>query len=340
MLAISSDSMQLGITPDYSKSPKQLFLDVSVSFLLCRKDTSALTLACLTDNLSDLTGVSWSIASPRLERFRSSAIASNVFTPHPNSNNPQRNPRFHTDETNSIITLTGSIVDHISLTTPPLYTPKSFVTGRMDRDYLDFCILLLKSMSEVLSNLGISAESAAALGLASVANPKWKPTPGRGSLTQRTAYHFWCYYRFVCKSIKEYSQQIGFDLEDNITSQFDHVIETLAPLLLETDLDTFSLAGSLSAAELDATSCIGENMLHQGRSFCTTKQGRICNCMNKIEAEDVIAAFRGADRLYVLRPAEGGRYRLVGGAYVHGLMFGEAYEGLDPDKVDYDIELI
>jgi hypothetical protein len=62
--------------------------------------------------------------------------------------------------------------------------------------------------------------------------------------------------------------------------------------------------------------------------------------MNKIESDDVIAAFRGADRLYVLRPVEGGRYRLVGDAYVDGLMFGEAYEGVDADEVDYDIELI
>jgi hypothetical protein len=62
--------------------------------------------------------------------------------------------------------------------------------------------------------------------------------------------------------------------------------------------------------------------------------------MNKIENDDVIAAFSGVDRLYVLRPVEGGRYRLVGDAYVDGLMFGEAYEGVDADEVVYDIELI
>jgi hypothetical protein len=62
--------------------------------------------------------------------------------------------------------------------------------------------------------------------------------------------------------------------------------------------------------------------------------------MNKIESGDVIAAFRGADKLYALRPVEGGRYRLVGDAYVDGLMFGEAYEGVDADEVVYDIELI
>jgi hypothetical protein len=62
--------------------------------------------------------------------------------------------------------------------------------------------------------------------------------------------------------------------------------------------------------------------------------------MNKVETGDVIAALRGGHRLYDLRPAEGGGYRVVGDAYVDGLMFGEAYEGLDPEEVDYDIELV
>jgi hypothetical protein len=62
--------------------------------------------------------------------------------------------------------------------------------------------------------------------------------------------------------------------------------------------------------------------------------------MNKIEIGDVIAALRGGHRLYVLRLAGGGRYCVIGNAYVDSLMFSEAYEGLDPDEVDYDIELI
>jgi hypothetical protein len=61
--------------------------------------------------------------------------------------------------------------------------------------------------------------------------------------------------------------------------------------------------------------------------------------MNQAEKGDLVAAFEGTDRLFILRPA-GERYRLVGDAYVDGLMEGEAYEGLDPDEVDYDIELV
>jgi hypothetical protein len=144
----------------------------------------------------------------------------------------------------------------------------------------------------------------------------------------------------LVKTVEEISAPLDFDLESHTTLQFNHVIEALAPLFLETDLDTFSPGDNLSAIENDAAEQFWQDARLQGRSFCTTKQNRICSCMNKIETGDVIAAFRGGDRLYVLRPAEDGRYRVVGDVYVHGLMNGEAYDGLDPDEVDYDIELI
>ncbi len=61
--------------------------------------------------------------------------------------------------------------------------------------------------------------------------------------------------------------------------------------------------------------------------------------MHEPEKGDLVAVFEGGDRLFILRPV-GDRFRLVGEAYVDGLMNGEAYEGLDPDEVDYDIELV
>jgi hypothetical protein len=61
--------------------------------------------------------------------------------------------------------------------------------------------------------------------------------------------------------------------------------------------------------------------------------------MNQARQGDVVATFQGSDRLWVLRPV-GDRYRLIGDAYVDGLMKGEFYEGVDPDGEDYDIELV
>lgn len=72
--------------------------------------------------------------------------------------------------------------------------------------------------------------------------------------------------------------------------------------------------------------------------FCVGKNGRIGILQNGTMVGDVVTAFEGADRLFVLRP-EGSRYRLVGGAYIDGLMNGEFYADINPYDIDEVIEL-
>jgi hypothetical protein len=123
-------------------------------------------------------------------------------------------------------------------------------------------------------------------------------------------------------------------------ADFDNFTSILALLVLKTDSPYSPLSASLIAAAGPAAATLQPYLFVQGRALCITQQGRISNYMSKIEIGDVIAALRGGHRLYVLRLVGGGRYRVVGDAYVDSLMFSEAYEGLDPDEVDYDIELI
>jgi len=70
-----------------------------------------------------------------------------------------------------------------------------------------------------------------------------------------------------------------------------------------------------------------------GQVFCVTVHNRICSVMDRVEKDDVVAPFQGADRLFILRLV-GRRYRHIGDAYVDGLMKGEAYKSLDPDNED------
>jgi len=334
LLAISFDSKMLGVTSDYSKQLKELFLDASVSFFLHRQDLDSLTVACQTNKFLDPKYPSWAISSSRPTEL-ATAFEYRVFNPHA-SPDIRPTPRFHTHGENPCIVLTGRIIEQIFLATSLLYRSRSVNLGIKDMDYWDYVTQLAKNISEVLLNVGITLENAAALARALVINTNWKPTQQRDYLSQ--SYHLWCYFRHLVKILESLSQ--WFDLKAQIAPELYHLIKALASLILENNIDKFEPAASLNKTEQDAAMHIWNNDFFQGRSFCTTKRGRICSCMNKIETKDVIAAFRGADRLYVLRPAEGGRYRVVGDAYVDGLMFGEAYDGLDPDEVDHDIELI
>jgi hypothetical protein len=337
LLAISSDSIDLGITPDYSKSPKQVFLDTAISIVESHQDLSYLTVACAMDNLSDLTHPSWAITSPRPAHLLSPVLPYEVFSPHP-FRALHAPPRFFADGKTHVLTLNGRIVDHFAFITSPLYRSQSFTLGRGDAAYTETASQLADALSDVICDLGITLENAAALCRTLILDPNWKPTHGQGSPTQQTAYHFWCFFRSLVGDIEEGSIRLG--LKVHTAARYHHLIETLAPLILETSHNHFSIEAKLRPSEDDAATNVWSYMRFQGRSFCTTQQRRVCSCMNKIESDDVIAAFGRTDRLYVLRPVEGGRYRLVGDAYVDGLMFGEAYEGVDPDEVNYDIELI
>jgi len=83
-----------------------------------------------------------------------------------------------------------------------------------------------------------------------------------------------------------------------------------------------------------------KEMVFKGRALCITRELRLSSSMHGADRDDVVAVLEGADRLFILRPSRDNKhYRLIGDAYVDGLMNGEAYKGIDLDEVAYDIEL-
>jgi hypothetical protein len=88
-----------------------------------------------------------------------------------------------------------------------------------------------------------------------------------------------------------------------------------------------------------ADDLIRPHFILAGRSLGVTASKRVFSIGNAAAEGDHIAVFPGSDRLYAVRKV-GGKYKLVGDAYVDGLMYGEAYEGVDPYEADHPIELI
>lgn len=71
----------------------------------------------------------------------------------------------------------------------------------------------------------------------------------------------------------------------------------------------------------------------RGRGFATTRSGYIGLVSPKAQVGDLIVVIMGARIPFVIRKAQGG-YLLVGDAYVHGLMEGEALRRSDLRQVD------
>jgi hypothetical protein len=193
---------------------------------------------------------------------------------------------------------------------------------------------------ELFQHLGISIQCAADLCHALVANPTWVPTPQNGlSAEQSTAFHFWSWYLGLANWAREDGAKLGLEVALSLKPCDTLIQELAAQLGGIVNLDSFQPNDPLSYEEHAARDELLLRGIICGRSCCVTLNGRVCNAMHQTEKGDQIAAFEGADRLCILRPV-GKRYRLIGDAYVDGLMKGEAYEGINPDEVDYDIELV
>jgi hypothetical protein len=148
---------------------------------------------------------------------------------------------------------------------------------------------------------------------------------------------FFCCSRL--SEIREKSPYIGVDVTSTL-QQCDSFVQTLAALLYDKlKLEYFRPDSPLEPEKDEAADNICRHFGMHGRSLCVTKEGRTCNAMLQPSQGDVVAAFQGADRLFILRPV-GDRYKLIGDAYVAGLMKGEAYEGCNPEELDEDIELV
>lgn len=70
----------------------------------------------------------------------------------------------------------------------------------------------------------------------------------------------------------------------------------------------------------------GLRHLHSRRPFLTSS-GFVGLCPWNVAIGDVLCIFLGGKTPYAVRPAAHGTYRLVGEAYVHGIMFGEFMKG-------------
>lgn len=65
------------------------------------------------------------------------------------------------------------------------------------------------------------------------------------------------------------------------------------------------------------------------KRFCFTDNDRLEWTSDPVQENDLICIFYGAKVPYILWPCDDGRYRLLGGIYLHDMMDGEAMQMKD-----------
>lgn len=352
VLAISSDIDQLGITPNYQDDPRCIFHSLTTKLLSTQNNLEPLYVASCWDNLSDLTVSSWALHRPYPSRLRPHFVPDSPL----NLAHPKRflddmsRPRFEKDHSTMIVK--GRQIDTVAQATPRIHLEKSAHLGVCDETSAGDFSMLLTACSDILLQLGPTLQNTYSMGRMLI---QWLPRASRGrSDVEEIAYHFWCYFRHISNSIRLFYEkdesrgnaQDGAARSTN-TKTWTQLVSSIADVLVEAKVLDPSWSTSADFSEdPEVQEIINQwpsRMYIHGRSLASTQAGRICNVMNEVKDGDVITALQGWSRgFFVLRPVQGRTHnlRVVGEAWVSDLMEGQAYEGLDPNQVDYDIELV
>jgi hypothetical protein len=91
---------------------------------------------------------------------------------------------------------------------------------------------------------------------------------------------------------------------------------------------------------LDLTEAYGEAWTRAiGNAFVWTREGRVGTAPLSVREDDVVALIPGVRAPMVLRPAQGDTfhfhgdaYQIIGPAYIHGMMYGETWDSVRPQR--------
>ena len=128
------------------------------------------------------------------------------------------------------------------------------------------------------------------------------------------------------------------DQEMNNTGLRRRASSTCAEGYQKVSQDTFVSSpnsGDSSIAKRSYLTMMG--YLYFRRPFLTEK-GFVGLAPDVCEVGDVVCVFLGARLPYVLREREDGTFQLIGEAYAHGIMYGEAWEGTEREVEVFELK--
>ncbi|KAJ4297624.1 hypothetical protein N0V90_005517 [Kalmusia sp. IMI 367209] len=340
LLAISSD-VDLDATtpliqPDYSDATTLAVLSKRLTLAWLKREDlyhtavfhAVILLACKWRQPSALPSwcinldLPYSTMTPR-------TINSGRWFPHPKTHIDTCLFSLHDDD--AVLVFKGRVLDYISEASRIFEPAKNKL---IDRRYT------LKYYNDILGMMSseITMEKIAML-CRTLAPDDWR-LPKHAELSEEAHVAIYLYYYFIY--LVQFLNEGGTTSEPETLTTLDaecnRTIATLSRLFPPEY--HYSAREQLQDKIFDASLKFHSPQLFRGRCFCVSRTGKFCNVSNQAQEGDAVVVSRGSHCLYIMRPVGDERYQLVGDAYVDGLMHGEAYSGLDPDSVDYDIALV
>lgn len=341
LLGISADADKLNIPIDYSKPASEVFRTTTVAMLQHGFWHDCLHLATENgiEDLADVNAASWAISYRQSEKRISYGTSMDKYAAYPLKIDWL--PAFR--EQDKVLVLKGRILDRVCVTNEPFYMTPSFMEGTIDEAYVKTWLTMIRSIRVILSACGISMQSVSALADAIVVREEFAAETGHVQRVQ----HLYCVLRVKRPCLDRphvYDLRYG-ELRDELHLA-DAFLSALRDMLCNANVECSPLDGPHAEEEIVIAEAMAHKWRYDGSTLCLSKNGRLCAVMNKPEVGDVLVALRNSSMFYCLRPTDRlpsaeniPRYLAIGSVWIHGLMYGEAYEGLDPDD-DYEIEIV
>ncbi|KAB8203826.1 heterokaryon incompatibility protein-domain-containing protein [Aspergillus parasiticus] len=306
ILSIFNDAEVLGLSPNYSplNTVDMLSKQLSVSVLKHAVSLNLLSFALSWRQLSS-TLFSWCVSFAHAENITPQHIMdSNVYIPYPRGGS-LRLSHFHMGD--SILVLKGRILDYVSTSTSSVAWP---------------C-----HETSATSQIGFLATRA----------PGSPPPHDLVDASEMLSFHLWAYLRHRLHELLEWTKGSP-NVNKEMLEDYNRIIKRAEALALDIDYSLLQSIEDVAEEEWEALKRMLPYVLERERRLGLTRAERMYNASDTVQDGDAILALQGADRLFVIRLCGEDTYSLIGDIFVHGLMYGEAYENQDSSEVDYDIK--
>lgn len=295
LLGLASNLDVLQIDPDYQKSPAEILTDTALRILWA---SSNLDLLNHVGNAGEIELPSWAPDwSPPKSRYLLKPCVFVTEAEHQASANTI--PIWDFDADHSVLTVHGAIIDSVQCSAGDPSINASLLAQDPDLALVEY-----PRMMEVLGKIcgdsiyhvdsnNVPAELIDHLSRTIIAD---RPLRGESEGAGPSA----CF--LACLKIWKYRYQMALFRANGGSQPWR-----------QPDITTQAKGSKFSNYSIVA----------EGRSLCMTQSGRLCLAPSKTRIGDSVAIFYGGKTAYILRPV-GDDFELLGEAYVHGLMKGEA----------------
>lgn len=302
MFGLASDVQTLGIVPDYSKTPEEVFIDAAVRFLQAGSNIDLLN---LVSNTKEIKLPSWvpDWSPPRSRLLSKPGLVLIPAMEYRASGDTACSWSFNAEQ--SVLKVKGAIVDVVRSTVDNPIINASLVAHEPDIALVEYP-RMMQVLWKVCDDLGykmvwgtIPANLLDPLAGTIIANRSLRANangkePSAFFLSYLKMSKFW--YDTALLKKKNGPQQ-----------------------LKQPDYTTQAEASKFSEYA----------MIAEGRALGVTQNARLCLVSSETRFSDNVAIIHGGKTTYILRPAEDGGFEFLGEAYVHGLMNGEALKDVD-----------